>query len=85
MTIRQGKGRKDRVVTIGERAVAWVEKYLADARPRLVVEPDSGTLFLTAEGESFSLDHRTPVAHERDPAPLPPEVLIPRELPTAAR
>lgn len=59
VTIRQGKGKKDRVVPIGERAVAWVEKYLSEARPKLVVEPDPGTLFLTAEGEPFSLDHMT--------------------------
>jgi len=59
VTIRQGKGKRDRVVPIGERAAAWVEKYLADARPGLVVEPDPGTVFLTAEGETFSLDHMT--------------------------
>jgi integrase/recombinase XerD len=59
VTIRQGKGKKDRVVPIGERAVAWVEKYMNDARPKLVVEPDSGSVFLTAEGEPFSLDHMT--------------------------
>src|SRR5262249_24092237 len=59
VTIRQGKGKKDRVVPIGERAVAWVEKYLNDARPKLVVEPDDSTLFLTAEGEPFSLGHMT--------------------------
>jgi integrase/recombinase XerD len=59
VTIRQGKGRKDRVVPIGERAVAWVEKYMNDARPKLVVEPDPGSVFLTAEGEPFSLDHMT--------------------------
>ena len=27
LTVRQGKGKKDRVVPIGERAIAWVEKY----------------------------------------------------------
>lgn len=59
VTIHQGKGRKDRTVPIGERAVAWVEKYLREARAKLVVEPDPGTLFLTAEGEPFSLDHMT--------------------------
>ncbi|MGH9352283.1 MAG: CHC2 zinc finger domain-containing protein [Terriglobia bacterium] len=59
VTIRQGKGRKDRTVPIGERAIAWVEKYLAEARPKLVVEPDEDVVFLTAEGESFSLDHMT--------------------------
>lgn len=59
VTIRQGKGRKDRTVPIGERAIAWVEKYLAEARPKLMVEPDEGVVFLTAEGEPFSLDHMT--------------------------
>lgn len=59
VAIRQGKGRKDRTVPIGERAIAWVEKYLAEARPKLVVEPDEGVVFLTAEGEPFSLDHMT--------------------------
>ena len=59
VTIRQGKGKKDRVIPIGDRAVAWIEKYLADARPRLVVEPDAGTLFLTADGEEISRDHLT--------------------------
>ena len=28
LMIRQGKGKKDRVIPIGERALAWVEKYL---------------------------------------------------------
>jgi len=52
--VRQGKMRKDRMIPIGERALCWVEKYLADVRPALTVEPDDGTLFLTASGEAFS-------------------------------
>jgi len=54
--VRQGKGQKDRMVSIGERALAWVEKYLSDARPQLVVEPDSGVLFLTEAGEALHPD-----------------------------
>lgn len=50
--IRQGKGKKDRVVPLGERAGAWVEKYLYEIRPELVVA-DEGTLFVTNVGESF--------------------------------
>ena len=33
VTIRQGKGKKDRVIPIGDRAVAWIQKYLREARP----------------------------------------------------
>ena len=59
LLIRQGKGKKDRFVPIGERAIAWVEKYIREARPQLVVEPDMGTLFPTAAGEEISPDHLT--------------------------
>jgi integrase/recombinase XerD len=62
--IRQGKMRKDRMIPIGERALAWVEKYLSDVRPELVVEPDDGTLFLTASGEPFSGNRMTQMVKE---------------------
>jgi integrase/recombinase XerD len=56
LTIRQGKGKKDRMIPIGERALAWVEKYLREARPQLAIEPDDATLFLTQYGEPFHPD-----------------------------
>jgi integrase/recombinase XerD len=56
LTIRQGKGKKDRVVPIGERAVAWIEKYRNEARPQLASGPDHGFLFLNELGESMGLD-----------------------------
>jgi integrase/recombinase XerD len=59
VTIRQGKGKKDRVIPIGDRAVAWVEKYLAEVRPKLVAEPDDRAVFLSANGEQISRDHLT--------------------------
>lgn len=45
--IRQGKGGKDRVVPIGERALAWLERYLLEVRPAIAVEPDEGHVFLS--------------------------------------
>jgi integrase/recombinase XerD len=52
--IRQGKGKKDRMIPIGERALAWVEKYKESARPELVTGRDDGTLFLSEWGEAFA-------------------------------
>ena len=57
--IRQGKGKKDRMVPIGERAVKWTERYLYDVRPDFIVGPDEGFLFLTGQGESFTPNRLT--------------------------
>jgi integrase/recombinase XerD len=51
--IRQGKGRKDRTIPIGEPALAWIAKYLADARARLLTGSDDGTLFLNDMGQPY--------------------------------
>lgn len=55
--IRLGKGKKDRVVPVGERAMLWVEKYLREVRPRLVMEPDDGFLFLSGDGLPLTPGH----------------------------
>jgi len=51
--VRQGKGKKDRMIAMGERAFAWVRRYIDEARPKLAPTPDDGTLFLTNLGERF--------------------------------
>lgn len=35
LMVRQGKGKRDRMLPIGDRAVAWVEKYLNEVRPEM--------------------------------------------------
>jgi integrase/recombinase XerD len=62
--IRQGKGKKDRVVPIGERAIKWIEKYLRQVRPELAVEPDDMTLFLSQYGDALSRDHLSGMVHD---------------------
>ena len=54
LTVRQGKGRKDRVIPIGARALAWTEKYRHQVRPRLLVDTSQTVLYLTRLGEPFS-------------------------------
>jgi len=51
LMVRQGKGKKDRVLPLSERASAWIEKYLEEARFKLYRGPDRGVLFLTALGD----------------------------------
>jgi integrase/recombinase XerD len=63
--VRLGKGQKDRYVPIGERAAAWLQKYVREARPQLAIEPDDMTVFLTAQGEPFSRDHMSFTVKER--------------------
>jgi len=62
--IRLGKGKRDRVVPIGGRAAAWVEKYLAEVRPELVAGRDDGTLFLTYRGIPFTESRLSQMVHE---------------------
>jgi integrase/recombinase XerD len=51
--VRGGKGGHDRVAPIGERACAWLEKYLADAREQLATV-QTNALFLTDYGDPVS-------------------------------
>jgi integrase/recombinase XerD len=44
--IRQGKGKKDRLLPVGARAVQWIDRYVTEGRPALVSIPDHGYLFV---------------------------------------
>jgi integrase/recombinase XerD len=59
LLVRQGKGKKDRMIPIGERALAWVQKYIGEARSRLVMEPDEGYIFLTQAATPLSVSWLT--------------------------
>ena len=49
-----GKGNKERVVPLGRKAVAALERYLNVARPRLVTPRSPATVFLTKRGTPFA-------------------------------
>jgi len=49
-----GKGSKERLVPLGEEALDWVKKYLADARPALLQGKVTDALFVTQRGEGMT-------------------------------
>ncbi len=59
LMVREGKGRKDRMVPLGQRACRWIERYRDEIRPGLVIEPDDGTLFLHETGELLKKNRLT--------------------------
>jgi integrase/recombinase XerD len=49
-----GKGSKERLVPLGEEAVDWVQRYIGDARARLLGPRTCDTLFVTNRGAGMT-------------------------------
>ena len=49
-----GKGSKTRLVPMGEVAVEWVERYLRQARPAILQQRLSDSLFVTQRGAAMT-------------------------------
>ena len=49
-----GKGNKERVVPLGRKAVAAIQRYLEVGRPKLVKQRSPANLFLTKRGTAFA-------------------------------
>jgi len=49
-----GKGNKERLVPLGEQAVDWIERYLANSRADLLKQKQSDSVFVTARGSSMT-------------------------------
>jgi len=55
LIVRQGKGKKDRVVPVGKVAAKYLETYLQGIRPELLQgKEDTNHVFLTVNGGQFS-------------------------------
>jgi integrase/recombinase XerD len=54
LLVRNGKGRKDRVVPIPHRALLALDAYLRDARPAFLKDPREAALFVTWEGKRLT-------------------------------
>lgn len=49
-----GKGRKERLVPLGEEALAWLQRYLREARPLLCAGRDTRAVFPTRRGDAMT-------------------------------
>jgi integrase/recombinase XerD len=49
-----GKGNKERVLPLGQMAIAALQRYLQEGRPKLVTPKSPGVVFLTQRGTSFA-------------------------------
>jgi integrase/recombinase XerD len=54
LIVRKGKNGKSRMLPVGERAAAWLDRFLAESRPLFDHLPNETALFLTGYGERFS-------------------------------
>lgn len=52
--VRQGKGGKSRMLPVGERAAAWLERFLSESRPHFDHLPGESALFLSGYGTRFT-------------------------------
>jgi integrase/recombinase XerD len=65
--VHQGKGRKDRMIPLGQRAALWIKKYLADGRPHLIdlrKGDEEGYVFLSNAGEHIAPNYLTEIVQK---------------------
>jgi integrase/recombinase XerD len=56
ITIRQGKGRKDRVVPLGKAALHFIQLYLQKTRPYFIESKITDALFVSQHGDPLHQD-----------------------------
>ncbi len=49
-----GKGGKERLVPLGDEAIAWLTRYFSEARPKLIERRATDAVFATARGEAMT-------------------------------
>lgn len=57
--VDQGKGKKDRYVPIGSRALTWIARYVDQVRSKLPIDDSQRVLFLTLKGTPLNPDTLT--------------------------
>jgi integrase/recombinase XerD len=75
-----GKGAKERLVPLGEEAVDWVSRYLAQARATLLARAQSDLLFVTRRGGGMTRQAFWHLIKRYGAAAIPGKALSPHVL-----
>jgi integrase/recombinase XerD len=65
LLVRQGKGGKDRIVPMGERAALWLARYLQEAWPALCAGGTQSRVFVSRQGKALNLAWLSTVISQR--------------------
>jgi integrase/recombinase XerD len=75
-----GKGAKERLVPLGEEALAWLQRYLASARLELLAGRASDFVFVTRRGGAMTREAFWHLIKRRAAQALPGKALSPHTL-----
>jgi len=75
-----GKGSKERLVPVGEEAIAWLQRYLREARPALLKKRASEYVFLTGRGAPMTRQALWFLIKKRAASVIPGKALSPHTL-----
>jgi len=75
-----GKGSKERLVPLGEEAIAWLQRYLKEARPALLKRRASEYVFVTARGAPMTRQAFWFLVKKRAASAIPGKALSPHTL-----
>jgi len=64
LVVRCGKGKKDRIVPIGRRAIGWIEKWVHDARPQLISDATGQSMFISSRGRRLQHNYVSNLVRE---------------------
>ena len=64
LLVRSGKGKKDRYVPIGQRALAWIDKYLAKARPLPARRAETPLVFVSRNGHPLHANQLSKIVRD---------------------
>lgn len=53
LMVKKGKGGKDRILPLGDRALYWIDRYRLHSRDQFVIDSNEESLFLTDYGEPW--------------------------------